>query len=145
MLSTRRIDTRFWKDDFTADLMPMEKYLYSYLITNPRGTGCGIYWLDINSAASELGIEVELISKMLSYFQSCRKLIYTEETDEILLLDWYRYNKVEFDSGNEKLINDELRVVKNQVLLRELFRILKEENGVHETLLKGMFKDIQAV
>lgn len=122
MLNTRGISTDFWRDEFVISLTPLEKYLYNYLITNPRASLCGVYRLQIHTAACELGIEEELIVKVLGFFQECGKLIYDKETDEVFLLGWYKCNREQYDAHEESMINAELRLIQSSRLIMEFHR-----------------------
>ena len=70
------INTRFWEDSYIANLDPIEKLLFLYLITNTHTTLCGIYELPIKIMSAETGIEKEMILKIIGRFTKDKKVLY---------------------------------------------------------------------
>lgn len=143
MIKTRAIDVSFWNDEFITNLSPLEKYFYSYLITNPRVSKCGIYKLDITSASKELSVDEELVVKMLGFFQSCGKLIYAGDTDEIFLINGYKYNMSQLDSKECNIVNMELKAIRSSMLKRLFYGICKDKCSMGQEVLECIFKGIQ--
>lgn len=109
----RKVDVSFWQDSFVMDLTPEEKYFYLYLMTNTKTSQCGIYELPKRLMCFETGYNLETIDKLISRFVEYKKILYDDETNEIFLLNWIRFNW----SNSEKVITrviDELKALKNQ-------------------------------
>jgi len=66
--------------------------------------------------AFELGYSIDRVSKLLSYFIKSGKILYSEDTKEIALKNWMKYN----GSTSPKVvscINSELSQIKDRVLI----------------------------
>jgi DnaD/phage-associated family protein len=88
----RQIHVTFWQDDFVLDLTPEEKYFYLYLMTNSKTTQCGIYEIPKRIIQFETGYNAETVDKLLKRFIEYGKILYCEETKEVMLLRWIKYN-----------------------------------------------------
>lgn len=74
MAKVRMINTKFWDDDYTSNLDPIEKLLFLYLLTNTSTNICGIYEIPLKKIANETGIDKEMVSKILDRFQKDGKI-----------------------------------------------------------------------
>lgn len=120
MAKYRQIHTEFWSDGFVLDLTPEEKYFYIYLMTNSKTTQCGIYELPKRIIETETGYNRETVDKLLIRFQEYKKVNYCDETKEIMILNWAKYNQP--GSPNAiKCVNRELKNVKNRKFVRDLY------------------------
>lgn len=116
----RQIQTSFWFDLFVLGLTPEEKYFYFYIMTNPSSTQCGIFEFSIMKAALETGYNIETIKKLIKKFIEYEKILYSEETGEIIILNWMKYNFI--NSRNTILcMNKEIKRVKNKELVKKLY------------------------
>jgi len=118
----RKVHVSFWRDEFIEGLTPEQKYFYLYLLTNDRTTQCGIYEITIRQMCFDTGYNDETIKKLLEYFISKGRLMYSDSTKEIALKNWSKYN----DSNSPKVracIDKELIKVKNRVLIEYLYSI----------------------
>lgn len=92
MASYSKIYTTFWTDskieEFTAD----DKYLYLYLLTNPHVNLCGCYELSIKQMAYETVLSPDKIRKAIEKLSKYNVVKYCEETREVLLINWHKYN-----------------------------------------------------
>lgn len=70
------INTRFWIDDYIADLDPTEKLLFLYFLTNPYTDICGVYEVPLKHVALETGIDKEMVIKILGRFEKDGKIFY---------------------------------------------------------------------
>lgn len=90
----RMVHSSFWTDtkvveDFTAE----DKFFYLYLFTNPKANLCGCFEISIKIAADHMGYSQDTIRNCLNRFTNFHKTIqYDEETREVLLTNWYKYN-----------------------------------------------------
>jgi hypothetical protein len=88
----RQIHTSFWQDPFVLELTPEEKYFYIYLMTNTKTSACGIYELPKKVIELETGYNKETVDKLIQRFIEYNKILYSESTKEIILLNWLKYN-----------------------------------------------------
>jgi hypothetical protein len=122
----RKIHTSFWSDPFIQDLDNDHKLFYLYLLTNEKTKQCGIYEISKKQISFELGYSIDRVSKLLTYFVKTGKIMYSEETKEIAIKNWNKFN------GSTsplvvKCIKSELCNVKNRVLIEYV-------NGIHTPL-----------
>jgi hypothetical protein len=112
----RKVHTSFWSDPFTSELDKDKKLFYLYLITNERTKQCGIYEISKRQISFDLGYTIDTVSKLLAYFIENGKIYYSNETNEIALKNWAKYN---YSTSPKvvKCIESELLQVKNRVLI----------------------------
>lgn len=92
MAKYRAIQVDFWEDGFVLDLTPEEKYFYLYLLSNSRTTQCGCYELPCKVIEMQTGYNRETVQKLLKRFEEYGKINYNEETKEILIKNWHKFN-----------------------------------------------------
>lgn len=124
MATYRQVQTSFWQDGFVLCLTPEEKYFYIYLMTNSKTTQCGIYELPKRVIEMETGYNRDTVDKLLNRFEEYKKIIYCEKTQELMLPNWLKYNKI--NSPKVKLcIEKELLSVKNREFVIEFYELCK--------------------
>jgi hypothetical protein len=112
----RKIHTSFWSDPFIQDLDNDHKLFYLYLLTNEKTKQCGIYEISKKQISFELGYSIDRVSKLLTYFIKTGKILYSEETKEIAIKNWNKFN----GSTSPKVVScivSELKNVKDRVLI----------------------------
>ena len=130
----RKVHVTFWRDEFVESLTPEQKFFYLYLLTNDRTTQCGIYEITIKQMCYDTGYNDDTINKLIYYFVGTGKVRYSNETKEIALKNWVKYN----DSNSPKVkacIDNELKKVKNRVLIQYIYSMdthLQEEQEQEE-------------
>lgn len=72
------INTKFWNDGYVAELEPVEKLLFLYLLTNRYTEMCGAYELSIRTMVFETGIPEDVIRNVLSRFGVDGKVEYRD-------------------------------------------------------------------
>jgi hypothetical protein len=112
----RQVHISFWQDDFVLDLTPEEKYFYLYLMTNSKTTQCGIYELPKKIIEFETGYNRETVDKLLDRFVGYGKILYCEDTKEIMIVNWIKHNWSTSPKVQSK-ITKELKDVKNKEFL----------------------------
>lgn len=118
----RKVHVTFWRDEFVEGLTPEQKFFYLYLLTNDRTTQCGIYEITIKQMCYDTGYNDDTIKKLIEYFIGTGKVRYSNDTKEIALKNWVKYN----DSNSPKVkacIDNELKKVKNRVLIQYIYSI----------------------
>lgn len=126
MARFRSIQTNFWQDNFVVKLPLEEKLFYNYLLTNSRTTQCGIYNFSLIFTAVELGCSEERVKQLLEAFINYGKILYDEATEEIMIINWYKFN---LNSSRNTLIciNRELKDVKNQNFIEKFYELCKSK------------------
>ena len=117
MAKFRQIHVEFWQDGFVLELTPEEKYFYIYLMTNSKTCQCGIYELPKRIIETETGYNRETVDKLLKRFEEYGKIKYSDETREIIILNWIKHNRID-SIKVKKCIEKELNQVKNKEFLK---------------------------
>ena len=115
----RKIHTLFWGDTFVQSLSPERKYFYLYLLTNEKTRQCGIYEITKRQISFDTGYTIDTVSVLLNFFIEAGKVKYNEDTQEMAIKNWKKYN----DSTSPKvqiLVNKELKSVKDRSLIEYL-------------------------
>lgn len=136
----RQVRTGFWQDGFILGLKPEEKYFYMYIMTNARTTQCGIFKLVKPLAQLELGYDGETLDRLLKSFRDYGKIDYCEETDEIMITNWAKYNFI-ISKNTIICINKELKEVKNKEFVKRMYRICLERNHPVKDIFNGIVVD----
>lgn len=136
----RQVHTAFWQDDFVLELTPEEKFFYVYLMTNGRTTQCGIFKFPRIIVQDETGYNRETIDKLVKRFEEYKKIKYSSETNEIIILNWIKYNFINSKS-TFACINKELKAVKNKAFVALFYDICRENECYDEV----MFRDISYI
>lgn len=69
------IKDSFWTDSYIENLDPIEKLLFIYLLTNPLCNIAGIYQIQTKRIAFEIGIDKEMVEKLLKRLVDDGKII----------------------------------------------------------------------
>ena len=122
MAKYRQVFTEFWRDSFVLRLTPEEKFFFLYLMTNPATRQCGIFELPIQIMCLETGYNEDTVRKLIKRFCEYGKMTISEETQEIALKNWAKYN---FNSSPkvQKLVDTELNSVKDKSLIQYVYGI----------------------
>jgi hypothetical protein len=112
----RKVHTSFWSDSFISDLDNDKKLFYIYLMTNEKTRQCGVYEITKKQMAFDLGYSMDKVSILLKYFISKGKIRYNDDTKELALGNWLKYNS----STSPKVktcIDNEFKLVKDTLLI----------------------------
>ena len=121
----RQIHITFWQDPFILELSPEEKYFYLYLMTNSKTSQCGIYELPKKVMQLETGYNDETVDKLLKRFIDYGKILYDQETKEIMILNWLKHN-MNTSPKVKSRIKKELKDVKNKEFLSLFHTVCKQ-------------------
>lgn len=100
----RNIQMSFWTDSKICDeFSPNEKYMYLYLMTNPHTNLCGCYEVSIRQIVFETGLDKKTVSNLLNDLKGKGVIDIAEETHELLLIHWHRYNWTSSDKFRKAL------------------------------------------
>jgi predicted regulator of amino acid metabolism with ACT domain len=78
MAKQRIVNTRFWDDDYTSNLDPIEKLLFLYFLTNTSTNICGVYEIPLKKIANETGLDKEMVIKIIKRFSKEKKIFYQD-------------------------------------------------------------------
>jgi len=112
----RQVHTTFWQDADMIEYEPEEKYFYLYLMTNPHTTQCGIYEVSKRLMSIELGYPIDTVSILLKKFVDRGKILYSEDTKEIFIINWLKYNSLKSPKV-KACVEKELKSVKNKAFI----------------------------
>ncbi|MGG4288337.1 DnaD domain protein [Priestia megaterium] len=134
MAKYRHIHTTFWEDPKVLEEMtPEDKYFYLYILTNPKTTQIGVYQITKKQMALDLGYTVESVNSLLDRFINMHKIIkYNEETRELAVIHWGKYNLYKAGKPIIDCVKKELVEVKDKTLLWELMNHIPNEAVVNE-------------
>lgn len=121
----RHIQISFWQDRFILSLTPDERYFYLYLLTNSKTKQCGIYEIPLKIMKVETGFEKDKILNLIKKFEESKKIKYSEENSEMMIINWVKYNWSESNKV-KKCILKELRNVKTKEYVINYYNICKE-------------------
>ncbi|NLI71840.1 MAG: hypothetical protein GX361_03820 [Bacteroidales bacterium] len=116
----RNVHTTYWSDSFISELDPIKKLFFIYLLTNERTTQCGIYEITKRQISFDLGVSIDEVTKLIDFFENAEKIVYSEETNEMAIINWNKYNK----NKSPKVIsavNKGLTMVKNRDLIEYVY------------------------
>ncbi|KMN42300.1 hypothetical protein [Bacillus sp. LK2] len=120
MAKYRHVQTSFWSDARVSEEMtPEDKYFYLYLMTNEHTTQIGVYQITRKQMAFELGYSIESAKALLDRFMNHHDLVaYNEETRELCILNWGKYNLNKGGKPIEDCIKKELKSIKDLSLVK---------------------------
>ena len=97
---------------------PREKLFFLYLLTCPYSKQIGIYKISIKQIAFDLGFTKPFVKSTLLKFQDEYNIIrYNEDTNEIAIFNWGKYNLIRLGKPMEMCIEKELKEVKDLSLI----------------------------
>lgn len=120
MAKYRQLYTEFWSDSFVLELTPEEKYFYLYLMTNTKTTQSGIYEISKRTIETDTGYNRETVEKLISRFCEYKKILYCDDTKELMVINWIKYN-VPNNVNSIKCVQREICRVKNSEFVKILF------------------------
>ena len=106
MAKSRMINTRFWIDDYTSNLDPIEKLLFLYLLTNTATEICGVYELPLKIVAVETGIDKEMVEKIVKRFTKDKKIFYIKGWVYVVNFTKHQTNNPSVETGIERCLNE---------------------------------------
>jgi hypothetical protein len=74
----RYVNTRLWEDNYVFELDPSEKLVFLYLLTNSQTTIAGVYELNLRKASMEIGLDKDMVLKIIQRFAGDGKVYYIE-------------------------------------------------------------------
>jgi hypothetical protein len=124
----RPIHITYCQDKFVLSLTPEQKFFYLYLMINSKTKQCGIYELPKNVICFETGYNLESVNKLLKIFIDYGKIKYNDDTDEIFIINWIKYNPI----NNRNILTcvlGELGLIKTKTFIKEFAEVVKLKNS----------------
>lgn len=126
----RNVQMAFWTDTKICDnFSPNEKYMYLYLMTNSHTNLCGCYEVSIKQIVFETGLDKKNVTSLLDSLKKKGVIDISDETNELLLVNWYKYNWTA-SAKFRKSLEENISEVKFEGFRRYL---LDMANGIHTT------------
>lgn len=122
MAKYRQLHTSFWDDPLILDLTPEQKYFYIYILTNPNVKQCGIYEISIRQICFHTGYNSDTIRQLIELFEKMEKIKYSKETNEIVIINFLKYNYSNSPTV-KKCIEKDFESVKNKELIKYTYTI----------------------
>ncbi|EEM20657.1 hypothetical protein bthur0001_41500 [Bacillus thuringiensis serovar tochigiensis BGSC 4Y1] len=111
-------------------------------MTNEHTTQIGVYQITRKQMAFELGYSIESAKALLDRFTKHHELIvYNEETREICILNWGKYNLIKGGKPIEDCIQKELKTIKDLSLVKLVLDRTKNDVLVKKISIMAGFDD----
>ena len=120
MATYRKVHTSYWTDPFVENLTQEQKLFYLYLITNTKTKQSGIYEISKKYMAYETGFSIGEITNLINYFVEVNKIYYSENTNEIAIVNWVKHNN-SYSHSVLKCILTDLDEIKDKKLIKNLY------------------------
>ena len=133
----RMIDTDLWNDDdIIADFTAEDKYFWLYLLTNPHNNICGVSKYSPALIARDMGLHKDTMVNLIYRFEKVHNRLYVDrETNEILILNWSKYNWTKSEDFL-KTIEKKLTEVKSIAIKNLLIEKINEKQDGLKTVLR---------
>jgi len=128
------LNTKFWSDNYVANIDPLEKLLFLYLITNQYTNICGVYEITTKQIALDTGIDKDNIEKVfLPRLKKVGKIYYVDGW--IYVKNFIKHQKA---SGNVKLgIENGFSLVPKKIMAKiKAIEDTGGSQGVHSPILE---------
>ncbi len=77
-MQTRIIYTEIWQDDFFSNLIPDEKLLFLYFLTNDSVNIIHLYRCNLARVKADTGIDTHIILKATAHFEKAKKMFFKD-------------------------------------------------------------------
>nr|MBK5237044.1 DnaD domain protein [Clostridium sp.] len=89
-------------------------------MTNSKTTQCGIYDISKITIETDTGYNRETVEKLIQRFCDYKKILYCDETKELMVINWIKYN-VPSSINSLKCVHKEILKVKHKAFIKILF------------------------
>jgi len=117
MAKYRFVYANFWSDNKVMDMSAAEKLCFLYMLTNSQTTQIGIYPINVRKAAFEVGLAAAKVEECFRTFRDMGLIRMNEETGEVAIRHWGRYNFTRGGKPVEDCVEKELSLVKDVSLV----------------------------
>lgn len=128
----RNVQMSFWTDtkvleEFSAD----ERLLYIFLLTSPKSNLAGCYEITPKQVNFYTGIKNA--KAVLDSLAAKNVIAYSEQTKEVLVVNWAKYNWTNSEKFRKPLLN-EIKAVKNKTFQAYLMSLFNGEDVDYDTV-----------
>lgn len=122
MANFRMIQTSTWEDEkFQEDFSPEDRLMWLCLLTNPKTTQTGIYKITMKQLEYYSGFSKETSKIILDRFINKHNLVkYNDETRELCILNWGKFNLNRGGKPMEDCIRKELSEVQDKSFITDI-------------------------
>ncbi|MGN4667985.1 hypothetical protein ACTFRP_19535 [Bacillus cereus group sp. MYBK234-1] len=147
MAKYRHVQTSFWSDPRVSEEMtPEDKFFYLYLLTNEHTHQIGVYRITRKQIAFELGYSIESVKSLLDRFVKHHKLVlYNEQTREVCILNWGKYNLKKGGKPIEDCIKKELEAIDDLSLVQKVLERTENEELAHKISVHAGVDDTSTI
>ena len=126
----RQIHTAFWTDSKVSEnFTPEDRYFMLFLLTNPYTNMVGCYELSGKNMGFLMGYSHETVVNLINRFTKVHKLVhYDEQTKEVLILNWSKYNWIKNPKLIPKMVTD-IKSIKSKEFRDEVILLLNRFFG----------------
>lgn len=124
----RNITTEFWTDSKVEQTNCSEKLLMLYLLTAPHGNLAGCFEVTYRRIEMETGLKPQQSEKALSNLRDLGMVEYSEDTCEVLILNWGKHNWSK-SPKTKAALDKQIEKVKNSQMKQHLAREYEEHFG----------------
>lgn len=127
----RSVHMSFWTDTKVVDqFTPEDKYFMLYCLTNQYTNLVGCYEISIKQMSNDLGYSKDSVESLLKRFIEVHKVLdYDNDTKELFVKHWFKYNWTSSPKLDKPLIND-IEKIKTERFKMELIDIYNSRDTV---------------
>lgn len=112
----RKIMVDIWQDPFFVELSVSDKLFFFYLLTNAKSTQHGIFEISMKIMAFDTKLSPKVLKSQIEKFAQWGKIAFDPVTNEIMVLNWMKYNNPDNPSVLKHL-QKAIRQVRSPVLM----------------------------
>ncbi|MFY9548399.1 hypothetical protein [Miniphocaeibacter sp.] len=124
-MAYRSIDIDFWQDDYVISLDYLTRYVFLYVLQGSKTTQLGAYYLPIQIALLETGLDNETFDRNIKKLSEDKKIFYDDETKELMIMNWHKYNLKNPSQSQLGLLSKEILKVKSKIIKVKLLQTYK--------------------
>lgn len=134
----RSVQMSFWTDSKVMDdFTPEDKLFFLYIMTNPRTSLCGCYECSKKQMSRDIGYSEETITNIIYRMDKIHGVAkYDEDTREILILNWDKYNWIGSTKVLEGAYKGAVKIKSREFKYYVLIKLLKKGFSVPEKLFE---------
>jgi hypothetical protein len=82
-----------WTNQNFKRLKSTERLIFLYLVTSPHQNSAGVSRIPLSYATSDLQLASTLVGRSLIKIREAGLIDFDSDTEEVLILDWWRFNR----------------------------------------------------
>lgn len=127
-MATRMIATEMWQDNVIRKQIKdiTTRYMWLYLLTCTMSKTCGIFQLPLDFVALETKLSEEKVSYCIQELIKADLCFYSNETEEIVIYNYPKYNVRNLGKPMVDCLNIELSKIKDRSLVDKMVAKLEK-------------------